>query len=145
MRFKNDKNLAIVAEYCHQPAEQVSRDLCAWTEHLFREDTCFGDSVQTNTRDALVQDVAKSLYSYANKATGGKALPLKWEVFDAFRKLILMDEYDCPRCGGNLKYIETEGHHLNDGDRFTPPSYIIDIYVYRCPECGAYIKSKIEL
>lgn len=51
----------------------------------------------------------------------------------------------CPECGGELEFSETEGHELNDGDYYTPNSYEIDNYVYRCRECGAIIKSEKEL
>ena len=51
----------------------------------------------------------------------------------------------CPHCGGELQYIETEGHELRDGDYYTPNSYIIDNYVYRCADCGEYIKTPNEL
>ena len=26
----------------------------------------------------------------------------------------------CPECGGELDYVETKGHELNDGDYYTP-------------------------
>ena len=51
----------------------------------------------------------------------------------------------CPECGGELRFVETEGHELRDGDYYTPNSYIIDNYVYQCRECGEIIKSKKEI
>lgn len=51
----------------------------------------------------------------------------------------------CPECGARLEFIETIGHELNDGDYFTPNSYVIDYYVYRCRECGEYFKTNFQL
>lgn len=51
----------------------------------------------------------------------------------------------CPECGGELDYVETQGHELNDGDYYTPNSYIIDKYIYRCADCGEIIKTDKEL
>ncbi len=56
-----------------------------------------------------------------------------------------METTMCPHCGGELKFVETEGHELKDGDYYTPNSYVIDNYVYRCAECGEIIKSEKEL
>lgn len=67
------------------------------------------------------------------------------DVFDAFCALIVWGDGDCPHCGGKLEFVETEGHELNDGDYFTPNSYIVDNYVYRCVECGEIIKTPNEL
>lgn len=50
-----------------------------------------------------------------------------------------------PHCGGELEFVETEGHELKDGDYYTPNSYIVDNYVYRCVECGEIIKTPNEL
>lgn len=70
--------------------------------------------------------------------------PIKSDVFDAFCKLVIVSD-GCPHCGGELEFVETEGHELNDGDYYTPNSYVIDKYVYRCQECGEIIKSEKEL
>ena len=51
----------------------------------------------------------------------------------------------CPECGGELLFVETEGHELHDGDYYTPNSYIIDKYIYRCADCGETIKTDKEL
>ena len=67
------------------------------------------------------------------------------DVFDAFCALIVWGDGDCPHCGGELEFVETEGHELKDGDYYTPNSYIVDNYVYRCVECGEIIKTPNEL
>ena len=55
------------------------------------------------------------------------------------------EDVKCPVCGGELDFVETEGHELNDGDYYTPNSYIIDYFVYRCRECGEIVKTENEL
>lgn len=56
-----------------------------------------------------------------------------------------MEERICPECGGELRFVETDGHELKDGDYWTPNSYVIDYYIYECRECGKTIKSEKEL
>lgn len=51
----------------------------------------------------------------------------------------------CPACGGDLEYYDTIGHELHDGSYEVPNSYIFDYYVYRCRECGEFVKTKKEL
>lgn len=67
------------------------------------------------------------------------------EIWDALCACVLMGDGDCPECGGELRFVETEGHKLNDGDYYTPNSYVIDSYVYECANCGVITKSKNEL
>lgn len=52
------------------------------------------------------------------------------------------EDVKCPVCGGELDFVETEGHELKDGDYYTPNSYIIDYFVYRCRECGEIVKTE---
>ena len=51
----------------------------------------------------------------------------------------------CPLCGGILHEDEPEGHEVNDGDYYTPNSYVIDNYVYHCEECGEIYKLRDEI
>ena len=51
----------------------------------------------------------------------------------------------CPDCGERLRFVETEGHDKPSGLWDVPPSYIIDYWIYECPECGLTIKSEKEL
>lgn len=71
--------------------------------------------------------------------------PIPADVFDAFCNLVVMGDGDCPVCGGNLVYDETEGHELNDGDLYTPNSWVPDLYCYHCANCGEIIKTPNEL
>ena len=70
--------------------------------------------------------------------------PIKSDVFDAFCRLEIVSD-GCPHCGGELKFVETEGHEIKDGDYYTPNSYVIDKYIYRCAECGEIVKTEKEL
>lgn len=51
----------------------------------------------------------------------------------------------CPECGAELKFSMTNGHELNDGDYLTPNTYVVDSYIYKCPDCGATYETKNEL
>ena len=51
----------------------------------------------------------------------------------------------CPECGAELEFSMTDGHELNDGDYLTPNTYVVDLYIYKCPECGAIYETKNEL
>ena len=108
------------------------------------EDTTenWGESVLYATGPRYVEDVCAVLAEYLyNDET--HSIPA--DVFDAFCALTVWGDCDCPYCGGELKFIETEGHELNDGDYYTPNTYIVDNYVYRCAECGETIKTPNEL
>ena len=100
------------------------------------------ENVLIATGPQYVSDVCAVLSKYLY---GDETHSIPCEVFDAFCALIFWGDGDCPHCGGELEFIETEGHELNDGDYYTPNSYVIDNYVYRCNECGEYIKTPKEL
>ena len=102
----------------------------------------FGESVLTATGPQYVSDVCAVLAEYLY---GDESHSVPADVFDAFCALIVMGDGDCPHCGGNLIFGETEGHELNDGDYYTPNSYEIDYYIYHCAVCGETIKTENEL
>ena len=102
----------------------------------------WGESVLIATGPQYVSDVCAVLAEYLyNDET--HSIPA--DVFDAFCALIVWGDGDCPHCGGELEFVETEGHELKDGDYNTPNSYVVDNYVYRCVECGEIIKTPNEL
>lgn len=147
MRFKIDKNLNRVAAASVAPVdpETVAVALCRRmidagmiedeTEH-------WGESVLIATGPRYVKDVCAVLAGFLY---GDESHSIPSDVFDAFCGLIVMGDGDCPFCGGELVFDETEGHELNDGDYYTPNSYEIDCYVYHCAECGETIKTEKEL
>ena len=144
MRFKIDENLKRVAAVKARP-ETVAVELCAaLIDAGMIEDPNdnWGDSVLIATGPQYVSDVCAVLAEYLyNDET--HSIPV--DVFDAFCSLTVMGDGDCPHCGGNLIFVETEGHELNDGDYYTPNSYEIDYYIYHCAVCGETIKSEKEL
>ena len=147
MRFKIDDNLNVVAAAMAAPVapETVAVELCArFIDAGMIEDTPdnWGESVLIATGPRYVKDVCAVLsgFLYGNES---RSIPA--DVFDAFCALTIVGDGDCPHCGGELEFVETEGHELNDGDYFTPNSYVIDNYVYRCVECGEIIKTPNEL
>lgn len=147
MRFKIDKNLELIAKEIIGPADLsfVAENLCQrFINAGLIEDTPdnYGENTMVALGDCMVADVCKVLakYLYDDETHSVPA-----DVFDALCKTVLMGEYDCPKCGGKLIYDGTKGHELQDGDYYTPNSYVIDFYLYHCPICGETIKSKNEL
>ena len=144
MRFKIDKNLERVAAAKVAPVEPatVAVELCRYFINAgIIEDTPdhWGESVLIASGPQYVKDVCDLLAGYLGVSC------IKSDVFDAFCRLIVIGDGDCPHCGGELKFYDTEGHEINDGDYYTPNSYVIDNYVYRCVECGETIKTPNEL
>ena len=147
MRFKIDKNLIRVADAKVAPVDPaiVAVELCArFIDAGMIDDTPdnWGESVLAATGPQYVSDVCAVLAEYLY---GDESHSIKSDVFDAFCALTVMGDGDCPHCGGELEFVETEGHELNDGNYYTPNSYEIDNYIYRCRNCGETIKSENEL
>lgn len=146
MRFKRNNELfRFVKMVSETTKKDIGRGLCA---HLVKtgiiEDPNdhWGESVLIATGPRYVKDVCAALAAYLYD---DETRSIPSDVFDAFCALTIVGDGDCPKCGGELIYDETIGHELNDGDRFTPPSYVVDYYVYHCPICGETIKSETEL
>ena len=145
MRFKIDENFKAVAAYYPQ-FPQLADGLCrGLAENGFISTDPDGDVYGRKVSDVMgefpVSHVAAFLMGFF---FGGKK-PIPAGMFAAFCNLIVMDDYDCPVCGGFLEYVATEGHELNDGDHNTPNSWVPDLYVYRCAYCGEIIKTPNEL
>ena len=146
MTFKNDENLqfltmaAIAVNGKETDAEKHGRELydglvdAGLMEHTMAN---IGVPVIQATGPQYVKDICDFLARFYET-------PIKSDVFDAFCKLVIISD-GCPHCGGELKFVETEGHEIKDGDYYTPNSYVIDKYVYRCAECGEIVKTEKEL
>ena len=143
MHFKIDKYLDKIADgFGVVTLENLSRNLCQEFigAGFFDDDPAnYGESVMDVMGHELIHNVVNLLRQYFHTSSISAA------IFGAFCSLTLMGEGDCPECGGELRFVETEGHELNDGTYLTPNSYVIDYYIYKCDHCGAYIKSEIEL
>ena len=147
MRFKIDGNLKRVAAAMAAPAsnETVAVELCARfvdAGMITDDPDKYGCSFIEMTGPQYVFDICKVLAGYLY---GDESRPIQSGVFDALCRVAVFGDGDCTKCGGELEYVETEGHELHDGDYYTPNSYEIDYYVYRCRVCGAIIKSEKEL
>ena len=145
MRFKIDENLKRVAAAKTADPETVAVELCARlieTGMIEDPNDYWGKSVLIATGPQYVSDVCAVLAEFLY---GDETRSIPADVFDAFCALIVMGDGDCPHCGGELVFTETEGHELNDGDYLTPNTYVIDNYVYRCVECGEIFKTPNEL
>lgn len=99
----------------------------------------YGETFIRATGPQYVTDICAVLREYLYVPT------VETEVFDAVCLLCVIGDGPCPECGGELKFVETEGHEEKSGDRDLPPEYIIERYVYKCAHCGETIKSEIEL
>lgn len=147
MRFKIDENLNRVAAAMVAPVdpETVAVELCRrFIDAGMIEDLTdyFGETASDAMGTLLVRDVCAILSGYLY---GDSSRSIHCDIFQAFCKLIVMGDGDCPHCGGNLIYDEAEGHEINDGDYYTPNSWVIDNYVYHCAVCGETIKTENEL
>ncbi len=147
MKFKIDENLKMVAAAKVAPVdlETVAVELCARfidAGMIDSDPDNITRTVMEATGPRYVKDVCAVLAEYLY---GDDEHSISADVFDAFCKLVIIGDGGCPDCGGELEYMETEGHELKDGDYLTPNSYVIDNYVYRCRECGEIIKSEKEL
>lgn len=147
MKFKIDENLQRIASEIIGPVDlnMVAENLCKrFIDAGMIEDTPdnWGESVLIATGPQYVSDVCAILSKFLY---GDESHSITADVFDAFCGLTIRGNGDCPNCGGELKFDETIGHELKDGDYYTPNSYVIDYYVYHCPICGEIIKSKNEL
>ena len=145
MRIKIDDNLKKVAAAIQLAPLDLSifaRLLC---QKLIASDILsdvpdnYGLTMIQATARARVYDVVFVLIEYL----GIPALDM--DTFDAFCRCVVIGDGDCPECGGELAFLETEGHELNDGDYFHPNTYEIDQYVYKCRHCGEIVKSEKEL
>ena len=149
MRFKIDENLEIVArEQCDlfppKKTPEIAVELCAAfidAGMIEMVPANFNSPVLQAMRPQYVKDVCAVLADYLYN---DESHSIRADVFDAFCKLVIVSD-GCPHCGGELKFLEIEGHELRDGDYLTPNSYVIDNYVYRCAECGEITKSEKEL
>lgn len=145
MRFKIDKNLKVIAAAKAERPEVVAVEFCARLIEkgmIDDPDDNWGGSVLIATGPHYVQDVCAVIAGYLY---GDESRRVPLDIFDAFCALTVMGDGDCPHCGGNLIFDETEGHELNDGDYYTPNSYEIDYYIYHCAVCGETIKTEKEL
>ena len=149
MRLKIDLNLMRVvranpAMYEMRPIADIAKNMC----NRFVDVGFIDDSPENYGMTFKYAAGAESVASICYELSiflFGKPREISCDVFDALCNVIILGDGDCPECGGELEFVETEGHKLNDGDYYTPDSYVVDKYVYECRNCGATIKSEIEL
>lgn len=145
MQFKIDNNLIQVVAGMAEPKDQkvVTRELCQRfvDAGLLKPDDPdnYGEPAIRVIGPEHAVEIHQILADYLGVAN------IETKVYDAFCHLSLLGDGDCPVCGGRLKFVETEGHELRDGDYYCPPSYVIDKYVYKCQVCGEIVKLDKEL
>ena len=146
MKFKIDENLRRIASVWglanEDELKEFSGNMCRYFINAgIIEDTPdnWGESVLIASGPQYVKDVCDLLARFL------KVSRIHTDVFDAFCRLIVMGDGDCPKCGGELYQKDRMEHELNDGDHYTPASFAVDCYVYECRNCGETIKTKNEL
>lgn len=145
MKFKIDKNLQRLADEMFADPVVVADKLCKYfiAAGMFADDwSNYGSTVREVVGKQHVKDFCPLLAGYIY---GDASRIISSELYDAFCNLTIMGEDDCPYCGGELRFVEIDGHELNDGDYYVPNSYIVDNYIYKCCVCGEIIKSEKEL
>lgn len=142
MRFKINKHLFVIGLALPEIPAEFGKNFCraCVDAGLLKEDP---DNYGRTVAEAMGELPVSKVASFVSGYLGLKPIPA--DVFDAFCKLTVMGDGDCPVCGGNLVYDETEGHELNDGDYYTPNSWVPDLYCYHCANCGKIIKTPNEL
>ena len=147
MRFKIDNNFLAVCRLHPEfpeikPATAISEELAAafLDAGLFKDDESnYGETFIGVTGHNQMFSILDALTKYFGVEG------IRPETWDALCASVLLGDGDCPECGGELRFLETEGHKLNDGDHWTPDTYEIDYYFYKCANCGEIIKSEHEL
>ena len=156
MKFKLNANMARVAEAIEEPGRdykkneetrlRISKDLCTklLESGLFEvdeEDLCTR-TVWEATEGCLVSDVCAFFAEYIYK---DKKHPIPSELFSDICNLVFIGDGGCPECGGELEFLEYDGHMENLHDYYTPPYLVVEGYIYRCRECGEEITLDEEL
>ena len=141
MKFKIDKNFKTVCELGSKPAATVAQELCdAFVKAgvLTDNEENFGRWFISVAGDVSMLTILDALTAYFGVDN------IRPEVWDALCKSYVIGPGNCPFCGGNLTFLEEQGHE-NGGTYYIPPDYVTDYYVYECALCGSIIKSKKEL
>lgn len=125
---------------------RISKDLCTkfLESGLFEvdEEDLWTRTVWEATEGCLVSDVCAFFAEYIYK---DKKHPIPSELFSDICNLVFIGDGGCPECGGELEFLEYEGHMENLHDYYTPPYLVVEGYIYRCRECGEEITLDEEL
>lgn len=144
MRFKIDENLHVVAGVVPE-RENVASDLCRrFVDAGMIADNAdnYGTSILLALGPQYLSDVVEILSGYLYN---DPAHPVPSLIWDAFCRLIVMGDGDCPECGGTLKLVDMEGDELKDGDCLHPNTFVPRTWIYKCAECGNIVKTNTEL
>ena len=139
MRFRIDENLERVAAVMPhpKPLETVATELCKrFVDADMIDDRNITETLLNATGPFYIADTLKILTEYLGVER------IKSDVWLAFLSLKIWGDADCPFCGGQLAYVETEGHETPSHDYMLPPDWTRDYDVYECRYCGETIKIK---
>lgn len=141
MKFKIDKNFKTVCRLGDKPAAVVAEELCKAFVNagvLTDNEENFGRWFISVAGDASMLAILNTLTGYFGVEN------IRPETWDALCKCYVLGPGNCPLCGGNLEFLEEQGHEVG-GTYYIPPDYVTDYYVYECALCGAIVKSKTEI
>ena len=134
MKFKIDENFEKVLSLSpvKMDAEKASKELAAkFIEAGLLEESKFnqGETIDYAI-DGFVGAICRVLIDYL-------VVPeISNEAYLAFLQITMLGDGDCPYCGGNMKYVETEGYETPSGDYMLPPNWNPTREIYECDWCG---------
>ena len=142
MKFRIDENLQYLHRYYYGRIEPFSEKLAQF----------FGACglIEENDKNHLVPfiqaagpqyvlDIAQAFCEFFHRER------MTSDDLETLCKLVVLRDDTCPYCGSEVDEYDREGHDNEDGDYWTPSTWTVDFYIYRCRECGEKFKSKVEL
>lgn len=134
MRFKIDENFEKVVSLSPVKidCEKASKELAAKFIEAGLIDFCptrMGCEVD-DAIDGYVGDICRVLIDYLG------CVQVSEEAYEAFLRVIMLGDGDCPYCGGNMRYVETEGYETPSHDYMLPPNWNPTREIYECDWCG---------
>lgn len=129
MKIKIDKNFLQFAESLKIKPLALEKKLTKAIESLvFDEPECWGLSVKDSTwEDVVLSEFADALRSIEIEPTS--------ENVDAVMEFILMGNFDCPECGGEMEVFD--GDYTHEGDGYNSEYITHPIWEdIRCTHCG---------
>lgn len=134
MKFKIDENFEKVLSLSpvKMDAEKASKELAAkFIEAGLLEESKFNQGQPIDYAiDGFVGAICRVLINYLGVPE------ISDEAYQAFLRITMLGDGDCPYCGGNMKYVETEGYETPSGDYMLPPDWHPTREIYECDWCG---------
>lgn len=137
MRIKNDDNLRKFAASLGENAEEIAKTIPAdfiKTGLLKDSPVNYGITIENLLDEVGMADTIFVLFQTLG------VFQIREEVFDLFKRLILIGDGLCPFCGGDMELYHYEGHFLPSGERDCEPEWENTEAEYICTACHETIK-----